>query len=382
MIEVAHSPAPDDTAWTTGVLDACRRAFCETAFINIVGVELPDPAAAVEVRFSAGFQYRGTPATQLRAFDEVSRSAFLTLFFPPALVNSHRRLARGLPAQAQAMLREFRRNVGVSDVLGLVLQPAPGASVVISIGAPGASAPTRHERRRLTQVALHLEAGLRARWQPKAVTAVVEPSGRIVHLEPGAPPRERLGRHVRLAELARTRRHRRAPESLDLWTALIDGHASLVEQSERGRRRYLVVENPPLRRPMRCLSSAERDVVSAGARGLPAKLIAYALGISNPTVSSRLESAAMKLGLSSRTELVCLAARLSFPGHVAAPLDGLTRVQREVLDLIADGMTNAEIAARRKRSVHTIANQVSGLLAKTGAPTRRALAVRNERRTR
>ncbi len=377
MIEAAHSPAADDAAWAARVLEACRRLFSETAFINIVGVVLPEPGAAIDVPFSAGYQYRGAAETQLRAFDAISRSALLTLFFPPTLVNSHRHLERRLPADARALLQQLRRETGISDALGLVLQPALGESVVISTGIPHASAPTRHERRRLTQLALHLEAGLRARRRPQEVKAVVESNGRVVHLEPGAPSRENLRHSVRMTERARTRRHRRAAESLDLWTALIDGHASLVERSEGGRRRYLVVGNPPLRRPMRSLGSAERDVVSAAARGLSAKLIAYSLGISNPTVSSRLESAATKLGLSSRTELVRLAARLSVPERATAELAGLTRVQREVLDLIADGLTNAEIAARRGRSIHTIANQVTGLLARTGAPTRRALATRS-----
>ena len=42
----------------------------------------------------------------------------------------------------------------------------------------------------------------------------------------------------------------------------------------------------------------------------------------------------------------------------------LTGAEREVLDLLLLGLSNAEIAARRHRSGRTVANQVASLLAK------------------
>ena len=53
----------------------------------------------------------------------------------------------------------------------------------------------------------------------------------------------------------------------------------------------------------------------------------------------------------------------------AHPL-GLTRREREVLDLICGGHTNAEIAARLVISAKTVDHHVSAVLAKLGAPTR------------
>ncbi|MBK7397656.1 MAG: hypothetical protein IPJ34_15515 [Myxococcales bacterium] len=47
-----------------------------------------------------------------------------------------------------------------------------------------------------------------------------------------------------------------------------------------------------------------------------------------------------------------------------------------MLALLVDGLSNAEIASRRNRSVRTIANQVARLLDKSGSTTRRALVVR------
>src|SRR5262249_52718466 len=53
---------------------------------------------------------------------------------------------------------------------------------------------------------------------------------------------------------------------------------------------------------------------------------------------------------------------------------GLTRREREVLELICARHTNAEIAQKLFISVKTVDHHVSAVLAKLGAPTRRAAA--------
>jgi len=55
---------------------------------------------------------------------------------------------------------------------------------------------------------------------------------------------------------------------------------------------------------------------------------------------------------------------------------GLTRREHEVLDLICARYTNAEIAGKLFISVKTVNHHVSAVLAKLGAPTRRAAATR------
>ncbi|MCA1712124.1 MAG: helix-turn-helix transcriptional regulator [Actinobacteria bacterium] len=50
---------------------------------------------------------------------------------------------------------------------------------------------------------------------------------------------------------------------------------------------------------------------------------------------------------------------------------GLTARQREVLQLLTDGMTNAEIGGRLFLSERTVDHHVSAVLAKLGVETRR-----------
>jgi DNA-binding NarL/FixJ family response regulator len=60
------------------------------------------------------------------------------------------------------------------------------------------------------------------------------------------------------------------------------------------------------------------------------------------------------------------------PGPLTAPPDGLTQREVEILRLIAQGLTNPEIAARLFLSTHTIKTHVNRIFAKTGSRDRAA----------
>lgn len=72
-----------------------------------------------------------------------------------------------------------------------------------------------------------------------------------------------------------------------------------------------------------------------------------------------------------------LRGRLLFPSDViwrARRMESLTKRESEVLDLMAQGMTNQEIAHRLVISPHTVARHVSNVLAKLGVSSRRQVA--------
>lgn len=54
----------------------------------------------------------------------------------------------------------------------------------------------------------------------------------------------------------------------------------------------------------------------------------------------------------------------------------LTTAEREVMALLLEGRSNAQIAKARKTAVRTVANQVASLFRKYGVGSRAALAAR------
>lgn len=71
------------------------------------------------------------------------------------------------------------------------------------------------------------------------------------------------------------------------------------------------------------------------------------------------------------SELRVISFPVQPPSPAAVPL---SRVECEVAELAACGLTNAEIAERRGRSVRTVANQMAAILRKLGLGSRRELA--------
>ena len=88
------------------------------------------------------------------------------------------------------------------------------------------------------------------------------------------------------------------------WETLVQGRWSLVDHFEKDGRRYLVARKNDPFVPGDKLSLRERQVVGFVALGHSNKLIGYELGISASTVATHLTSAAKKLGLGSRLELI------------------------------------------------------------------------------
>jgi DNA-binding CsgD family transcriptional regulator len=79
----------------------------------------------------------------------------------------------------------------------------------------------------------------------------------------------------------------------------VSGRWSLVEHFERdGRRYYLAHKNDPELTKDRSLTPQERVVLGYAELGHSNKLIAYELGLSSSTISTTLNRAKKKLGIS------------------------------------------------------------------------------------
>jgi DNA-binding NarL/FixJ family response regulator len=57
------------------------------------------------------------------------------------------------------------------------------------------------------------------------------------------------------------------------------------------------------------------------------------------------------------------------------PIEGLTARERDVLELVAEGLSNTEIAERLHIGVTTVKTHITSLMTKTGSPNRVRLAL-------
>ncbi len=369
VIEAAHSGHGDLTAWCAGLIDAGRRFF--------LGVLVN---AAVVRRDETHYTPVGYASTEARVTDYMGAqgAAVPTADLDPyARCPTYCSTIAGLGMEPTPGAAEFQNLFDGSDVLGLV---GIVDQYSVTIGVPYPIERLRlaaRDHRLLVQVALHLEAGLRLRLEPAATLGLLSPDGRLLHAEQElkeASNQVALSDHVKSVERLRLREHRGLESAASAWSALVSGTWGIVERVESdGKRLYSVIDTRATQR-LRQLSRLETQVVELSARGLSGKAVAYALGVTTPAVSQALLSAALKLGVHSRTEVVALAARLLGTPRDSERHAELTPAEREVLALVRMGYTNADIARGRQRSERTVANQVAALLHKLEAPSRRALA--------
>ncbi|AKV02293.1 hypothetical protein AKJ09_08956 [Labilithrix luteola] len=374
VVEAAYAEAKDDTAWAARLIDAIRPVFPHAVGAGIHLFEHAPNRAVTGIRYlaaegSSQLNRSISPGTVRR----IGHEAVIQYYFPRRLVTTHLEIDRVVDAKSRDVVREFRKSVGIVDALGMVGHAEAGLGFVFHFGFEERVTLARHVRERLSLVALHVESALRLRYRPESALAILSPDGVVHHLTPESASPEVLRRQVAQIEASRKGRARREPESLATWEALLDGRVSLVERTIAGKRYYLLLENAPARRGMRKLSKREVGVVRMAARGLPSKLVSYGLGLSPQAVSLSLSSAAGKLGLSSRTELVRLASTFAADPTAEFDLTTLTDVERATLALVRQGLSNREIAEARGRSTNTVANQIATILRKTKADSRRAL---------
>lgn len=257
-------------------------------------------------------------------------------------------LARATSSAGGDESQGLEDDLGWSSTAGIVVHPETGIVISLCALVREGAVLTRYERMLLARIAFHVETSYRlARSGQRNVRAELDANGRVI--QRGGEP------------------------LLDLWASLTGGRVSLVEQGQRGSRHYFVVDAHPAVHAGRALSGSEITVLAHAARGEPAKFIAYTLGIRASTVSLKLASAAAKLGVASSIELVRIAAMLSMGPRCATHDSTLTDAEHDVLELLQHGLSNAEIATMRGRSVRTVANQVASLLRKTKSPSRRGL---------
>ena len=198
---------------------------------------------------------------------------------------------------------------GIADLVGINGLDPTGRGCTLAIAVPRKT----HGARTVElwhRLAAHISAGNRLRKTleelaakdadpANSAEAVLGPNGTVEHAVGPAEPRaarEALKNALVRIDAARSERDD-AHRSVDLWRGLVAGRWSLVEHFERdGRRYFLAHKNDPELAPDRALTKRERQILSYAELGQSNKLIGYALGLSQSTVSTILARARKKLG--------------------------------------------------------------------------------------
>jgi DNA-binding NarL/FixJ family response regulator len=174
--------------------------------------------------------------------------------------------------------------------------------------------------------------------------------------------------------------------------ALLTGKTRLVSREDDGSGGYVLGFTSASIR----LSNRELAILSAAESGVANKLVAIEQSLACSTVSESLHTAIAKLGFASRTEFLKVMACLRNAGPAAAlrvvgtselcwvflPVESfnldprLTVAEREVVAGVLNGRSNAAIAAARRTSTRTVANQLAAIYRKLGVSSRWELAAR------
>jgi DNA-binding NarL/FixJ family response regulator len=152
------------------------------------------------------------------------------------------------------------------------------------------------------------------------------------------------------------------------------------------------------------LGRRERAVLAASESGAANKLVAIEQSLACSTVSEALNAALSKIGFKGRAEFLRVMAylrsgspavrlvgtseplgsgpqktprrRLFVPLEAVAPDPSLTSAERQVVEHVLSGRSNAAIARARSTSSRTVANQLAAIYRKLGVSSRWELAAR------
>ncbi len=208
----------------------------------------------------------------------------------------------------------------ISDSCAVVIPTAEGHSIIFGTSLKTRITKSDGQRALWRRLVAHLGAALRLDpddgvLEAERTEAVLRPDGTVADARGAAQPADAqraLRQAVTQIDRARTRRGRSDPEAaLDLWHGLLAGRWSLVDHFDTDGQRFIVAQrNDPACPAPTALTRRQRQVAFYASCGWSHKEVAYALGLSVPTVAEHLDAALSRLGMISRAQLVRMAGEL------------------------------------------------------------------------
>lgn len=399
-IEAAYALNGAHDAWLAGLLEAVHRdldlgsgMYTFSARVTAMGFR-PDSAfvaRALDPRFVALMERlnRDPPRELLDVLGE----ALVRVGGLEQVLGAGHPITRHFRATAEG--------TGFVDGFTMFAQDGEGAGVCLAAPARAVDAHAGAARTIWQRVGLHVAAALRLRRKlasgPPRCEALLTPDGTVADahgvLREDGDLRARLRLAVANMERARTNAVRRDPErALQLWQGLVEGRWSLVDRWESDGRRYVAAHaNAPEQRDFRALSGEDRRVLRYVALGASNKEIAFTLGLPIGSVATCVRRIRRRLGGRSRGDLIGIdqadALQVDLEGDALTVLRApraqdsdlaahLTPREREILEMLASGASNREIAVARGRSIKTVANQIFSIFAKLGVESRTEAAAK------
>ncbi|MGC4174785.1 LuxR C-terminal-related transcriptional regulator [Demequina sp.] len=166
------------------------------------------------------------------------------------------------------------------------------------------------------------------------------------------------------------------PSAIDTFTATahnaeVAGALALRQRATSELRRLGRRLEPRRGAGAAALSVRELEVATLAAEGFTSRQIARSLFISERTVQTHLRRVMRALGVTARSALPSALGDVAPPHGHAVPLTGR---QREVAQLVREGLTNAEIAATLGISVKTVEKHVALIFDRWGVSSRTGIA--------
>jgi len=224
--------------------------------------------------------------------------------------------ARSTFGSDHPVIKNFLASTGIQDGAVVFALDARGVGPVLSTQSRSIYRVNAKQQYAYKRLASHISAASRLRGLfgacplPTQADAILSPDGRqVLHAVDDAREaanQSRLQAFAQIGDRARGATRRKDPiGALEAWTALLDGRWSLIDHFDSdGRRFCMFLRNDPRLEPIRPLTPQQRQVMSLAALGVPNKLIAYEVGISESGVSQALRSGMIRLGIRRRTDLV------------------------------------------------------------------------------
>lgn len=224
--------------------------------------------------------------------------------------------ARSTFGSDHPIIKKFLASTGISDGAVVFALDARGVGPVLSTQSTSTYRVNAKEQYAYKRLASHISAASRLRDLFGAAPttdqadAILSPDGaRVLHAANDAreaDSRSLLHAFARRVDRARGSARRRDPMgALEAWTALLDGRWSMIDHFDSDGRRYcMFLRNDPRLERIQPLTSQQRQVMGLAALGVPNKLIAYEVGISEAGVSQALRAGMRRLGIRRRTDLV------------------------------------------------------------------------------